>query len=362
MDGDSLLDAVAAAVDALRPAADRDWRRVDAGPVEWSCLATAEHVVSDLVAYAGQLAGQAKDRYFPYEVTLERDAGPDDALDAVEAGGALLAAAVRTAPRRARGFHPFPFRSADREGFAAMGIAEVVLHTHDMATGLDVPYEAEAGLCAGLLAALFPHVRPGSDPWRTLLWATGRGRLPDREPVTTWHWYNRPAVPTGRLSLESITPAAAFELAAGGPGGFDWVPDGPFEGTRGAARMLLKQYETGALRPQWGMFAVVREADGLAVGAVGFHGVPDADGRAEIGYDLAESARGLGYATEALRALTAWGLSFDETRLVQAGVEPANVPSQRVLERAGYRHTGTTDHGNLRYEFAAPDNTDGVTP
>lgn len=40
-----------------------------------------------------------------------------------------------------RAFHPFPFRHAGREGFAAMGIAEVLLHTHDIAEGLGIAYE-----------------------------------------------------------------------------------------------------------------------------------------------------------------------------------------------------------------------------
>ena len=39
------------------------------------------------------------------------------------------------------------------------------------------------------------------------------------------------------------------------------------------------------------------------IGAAGFQGPPDDTGAVRVGYGLAESARGHGYATEALRAL-----------------------------------------------------------
>lgn len=350
--GDSVEEAVAGAVAALRAATDQDWRVVNAGPVELSCLATAEHVLSDLIGYAGNLAGQAKDRYFPYKITLQTDAGPVDALEAIEAGGALLAAAVRTAPRGARGFHPYPFRSADREGFAAMGIAEVVLHAHDMATGLGVPYRPADGLCAEVLATIFPHVRPGDDAWQTLLWATGRAELPDRERLSSWRWYNNPVIRTDRLTLEGIRPSAAADLAlGGGNGGFDWVADGPSQGTRDAAGALLKQYQEGTFRPEWGGFALVRSSDDRAVGGMGFHRVPDENGRVEIGYDLPESARGNGYATEALRALAEWARSRRDDVTVFGVVDPLNVASQRVLERAGFTRTATESDGDIRFEL-----------
>lgn len=143
-------------------------------------------------------------------------------------------------------------------------------------------------------------------------------------------------IPAGRLTLEGVTPAAARDLAGGGDGGFRWVAGGPFDGTREAAGMLVKAYESGVHRPEWGMFALVRREDGRAVGGMGFHGAPDEDGCAEVGYDLAPSARGHGYATEALRALSAWALARDGVRRLFATVERDNGPSQRVVTRAGY--------------------------
>lgn len=342
--------AVAECVGVLGAVTGRDWEGVRAGRLEWSCRETAVHIADDLIAYAGQLAGRETEGYTPFEISLEEGAGNADALRVISTTGALLAAAVRTTPREVRAFHPYPFRSANREGFAAMGVAELLLHTHDIAEGLGVRYEADAELCGFVLTRIFPHVQPGPTPWRTLLWATGRGELPGRAPVTAWRWSNNLVIGTERLTLQGVTPAAATDLSTVGDGGFEWIEGGPIEGTRVGAGLVYKQYEDGVHRPEWGMYVLVRREDGRAVGAMGFHGVPDESGRVEVGYDLVEGARGHGYATEALRALSGWALDRDEVRTVVAHVERGNRPSHNVLTRAGFRVAGE-DPEQTAYEL-----------
>ncbi|MFF4750677.1 GNAT family N-acetyltransferase [Streptomyces sp. NPDC002514] len=360
--GDQVDEAVAGCVATLRAAVDRDWTAVRAGSLDWSCRQTAVHLASDLIAYAGQLAGRAQESYVPFDITLdgEGDEGMPAAdsagvLQVIETTGVLLATTVRTTPREVRAFHPFPFRSADRQGFAAMGIAEVLLHTHDMATGLGLAYEPSADLAESVLTCIFPHVRPGPAPWPTLLWATGRGELPGRAPVTDWRWCNNLVIPAERLTLQGVRPAAARDLRLGGDGGFDWIDGGPFQGTRDAAGMVAKSYESGVHRPEFGLFVLVRREDGRALGGLGFHSAPDEDGRVEIGYDLAEAARGQGYATEALAALAEWALARDEVNLLVACAEQDNLPSQGVLNRTGFvradtaeEETAHTEHGMAR--------------
>ncbi len=333
---EQLEQAVEECVELLGAVADRDWEGTPAGRVTWSCRETAVHVAEDLIGYAGQLAGREPEGYTPFEISLEEGADNAGAVRVIRTMGALFAAAIRTTPREVRAFHPYPFRNANREGFAAMGTAEVLLHTHDIAEGLGVAYEPDPELCDFVLTRIFPHVQPGLTPWQTLLWATGRGELPGRAPVTEWRWSNNLVIDTDRLTLEGVTPAAADDLASVGDGGFEWIEGGPMEGTRVGAGLVYKQYEDGVHRPQWGMYALVRREDGRALGAMGFHGVPDEAGRVEIGYDLVEAARGQGYATEALRALSEWALARDEVRTVVANVERDNAPSRGVLTRAGF--------------------------
>ncbi|WP_062645458.1 GNAT family N-acetyltransferase [Streptomyces maremycinicus] len=160
-------------------------------------------------------------------------------------------------------------------------------------------------------------------------------------------------IPAGRLVLEGVSPSAAAGLRAGGGGGFTWLGGEPFEGTRDAAGMIAKAFVSGVHRPEFGLYVLVRQEDGRAVGSVSFHAAPDEDGRTEIGYDLVEAARGHGYATEALRALAAWALARDDVSRLFAVVGHANSASRGVLERAGFVKVGEGDEEDA-YELRGP--------
>ncbi|WP_370151536.1 GNAT family N-acetyltransferase [Streptacidiphilus sp. EB129] len=144
---------------------------------------------------------------------------------------------------------------------------------------------------------------------------------------------------TGRVELREILPAEAENLAAGGSGGIGWVPDGPYRGTRDACTGMTRAVQAGGYEPAWGVFAIIRLEDGAAVGGIGFHG-PPSDGVAEIGYDLAASARGNGYATEAARLLVARALARPGVSHLIAHTEPGNTASQAVLTRVGFERDG----------------------
>ncbi|MFG3286594.1 GNAT family N-acetyltransferase [Streptomyces sp. NPDC048111] len=148
-------------------------------------------------------------------------------------------------------------------------------------------------------------------------------------------------VQAGRVSLHELTRTAAADLQDGGPGDWEWAEGGPHEGSRFAAAKMLAGIETGRHRTGWGAYVMVRAEDGRAIGGIGFHGPPE-DGRVEIGYDLAESVRGQGYATESLTALTAWALAQPDVEMVYATTDEDNTASQRVLERAGFLRIGDT--------------------
>ncbi|MGW6058333.1 GNAT family N-acetyltransferase [Streptomyces sp. NPDC055189] len=348
MGGDQVEEAAAHAAKVLRTAVGHDWS-VKAAGLDGSCLKTAEHVAGCLVAYAGQLTGRATDTWVPFEIAFDEGSGPGDAISVLESTAGLLAAVVRTTPPGVRGFHPYPSGSADAVGFAAMGVAELLLHTYDIAQALGVDSEPPAALCEAVLARIFPQVTPARTPedqWATLLWATGRVSLAGRPEVEGWRWHNSLEIPAGRIVLREVSPAAAADLAAGGTGGFTWIEGGPYDGTRRAAEMVTKAYASGVHRPEWGMFALIRAEDEIAVGGMGFHGPPDEEGVAEVGYDLAVGARGRGYASEALASLSARALLRPGVSALLALIEPENTPSQSVATRAGY--TRTPDRENLR--------------
>lgn len=147
-------------------------------------------MADDLVGYAGQLVTQVTDGYLPFRVVANPGTPPRGLLDLIETGGALLALTVSEAPNAARAYHSYGI--ADAEGFAALGAAEVVLHTHDITTGLRVGYEPDAEICSWLLARLHRDLPSHDDPWQLLLWATGRGDLPGHQRKRKWRWFPAP--------------------------------------------------------------------------------------------------------------------------------------------------------------------------
>jgi [ribosomal protein S5]-alanine N-acetyltransferase len=92
---------------------------------------------------------------------------------------------------------------------------------------------------------------------------------------------------------------------------------------------------------------LVEKHRNIAVGGIGFGGYPNDFGETTIGYMLGHEYRGNGYATEALQTLSGWGFSFSILKAIKADTQPGNQPSQRVLERAGFRHTHSDSQ--LRY-------------
>lgn len=161
----------------------------------------------------------------------------------------------------------------------------------------------------------------------------------------------------GRVALRALLPATAARVADGEAAGFDWIDGAPAGTTSGAAGIAVRAAAAGPCRPGWGVFVLTDAVTGTALGSIGFHGPPDDEGFVEIGYDLSPSARGAGWATEAVRLLTGWAAARPEVRTVCALTEPENTPSQRVLERAGFRFVGERE-GLRAYEArAVPDAT-----
>ncbi|GAB7074887.1 maleylpyruvate isomerase N-terminal domain-containing protein [Streptomyces sp. JCM 18897] len=183
MDASHVTAAVAETHRVLGPHTDADWS-VPARPLEWSCRDTAVHIAHDLLAYATQLAAAPTDAYLPLDLTVRPEATPADILHTLTACAALLSSALTTTAPTARAWHWDP---CDPTGFAAMGTAELLLHTHDIAQGLALPWTPPAALTSLVLARLFPDA-PEGDPTPVLLWCTGRTSLPGHPRRTSWTW------------------------------------------------------------------------------------------------------------------------------------------------------------------------------
>ena len=119
--------------------------------------------------------------------------------------------------------------------------------------------------------------------------------------------------------------------------------------TREGVIRLMGQFEA-----TWdnghGVFAVVETASGKLIGHCGIW--PIADGRIELLYAYGVSAWGKGYATEAGRAVLAYGKeNFDVPQLIAMSY-PQNKASTNVLKKLGFENIGQEEHyGGIMFEI-----------
>jgi RimJ/RimL family protein N-acetyltransferase len=88
-------------------------------------------------------------------------------------------------------------------------------------------------------------------------------------------------------------------------------------------------------QPGWFQFALARRDDGRFVGDVGLK-ILDDPRLAQVGYTIAPAHWSAGLATEAVRALVAYAIPAFGLHRIHATVDPRNLASVRVLEKAAF--------------------------
>ena len=158
---------------------------------------------------------------------------------------------------------------------------------------------------------------------------------------------------TPRLSLHAIDTAEGERIVARRAAAEDaWAEDFPFDGDVIGVMAFLRATAAHGDRRPFGCYRIARTADGKAIGGIGFKGQPN-NGCVKVGYGLAPSARGNGYAAEALAALL--NVAADHGLPSRRRHRQEQPRLQRTLQRAGFHQVGS--NGDLyTYEIliAAP--------
>ncbi len=143
---------------------------------------------------------------------------------------------------------------------------------------------------------------------------------------------------THRLMCGMIEGRDTFERVAGRNAAKDWPNPDIVDAIPFFASALAASPELG----EW-MYLIVEKNTGLVVGELGFKGLPDAEGCAEVGYGICVSRRGRGYASESLRAIIDAAFAVPKFRIIRAECLPDNHPSWRVLQRCGFTEVSRDD-------------------
>jgi len=139
---------------------------------------------------------------------------------------------------------------------------------------------------------------------------------------------------TARLELVPVSVDRARSVLSGDLSGVVAGEGWPHEGTQAALTIVVRH----GVALSW---LVV--LDDTVIGDCGTHGLPDRAGAVEIGYGLAAPYRAKGYAREFVPIFVAYLRAQPDVTLLRARVEPSNVASRRVLERAGFDYVATAD-------------------
>ena len=98
----------------------------------------------------------------------------------------------------------------------------------------------------------------------------------------------------------------------------------------------------------WYAMWMIELHDGTHVGELCFKGISP-NGTVEIGYGIGEHYQGCGYATEAVRTVTAWAAQQEGISRVEAEAEEDNIASLRVLEKSGFVRNGERGEEGPRF-------------
>jgi [ribosomal protein S5]-alanine N-acetyltransferase len=95
---------------------------------------------------------------------------------------------------------------------------------------------------------------------------------------------------------------------------------------------------------RWGI--TLKDA-GRVIGSCGFLNRVLKHHRAEVGFELSKDFWGKGIAREALEAVVKYGFQHMDLERIEALIEPANLPSQKLVEKTAFQREGLLRH----YEY-----------
>lgn len=115
----------------------------------------------------------------------------------------------------------------------------------------------------------------------------------------------------------------------------------PVYSTKEEVKELLDKYIGSYERPDYYRWAVIEKASGECIGQIAYFLVDSKNHFAEIEYCIGAEFQCRGYATEATKAVIAFGFDRINLHKVQICTKTINKPSRRVIEKCCFTYEGT---------------------
>ena len=151
-----------------------------------------------------------------------------------------------------------------------------------------------------------------------------------------------PVLSTSRLNLREIvaTDAAAMLAIHGNAEAMRWYGSDPLTDLQQAEK-LIETFSSWRKMPNPGTrWGIQSKSDNQLLGSCGLFKWNRAWKCCAVGFELAPSAWGVGYMTEALSAVLEWGFEHMVLNRVEAQVHPSNMASIKLVARLGFHQEG----------------------
>lgn len=126
----------------------------------------------------------------------------------------------------------------------------------------------------------------------------------------------------------------------------------PVYTTKEAVKELLDKYISSYENDDYYRWAIIEKTTGECIGQIAYFLVDSKNQFAEIEYCIGSEFQCNGFATEATKAVIAYGFDKMNLHKVQICTKTINLPSKRVIEKCGFTYEGTLrDYFYLNGEY-----------
>lgn len=173
-----------------------------------------------------------------------------------------------------------------------------------------------------------------------------------------------PELTTERLQLRQMQREDEndfFELRSN-PEIMRFIPR-PIARTVADAAQLILNINNGIRQNEHITWGIALKSAPKIIGTIGYVRMAKQNYRAEVGYLLHSDYRGQGLMQEALQAVIEYGFQVMKLHSIEGVIDPANTPSARVLEQAGFtkeahfrenQFYNNSFHDTVHYSLLAP--------